>query len=635
MVSPRGILAVAAFAIAATGAAADERSWPVATAAERGDVETLRSLLRQGADVNAAQGDGMTALHWAAEHGDDDLTAILLYSGANVDAGTRIGRYTPLHLASRRGHASVVARLLESGADPKAATDRTGATPLHLAAASGSVATVKILLGAGAELESPAGRWAQTPLVFAASAGHADVVTALVAAGADPDRASGAVDVVEMEKADRAAEKRLSEILEGFKKEEKGGADWQPTPRQVQVAIEASRTVQRSWTPSPNRPPTGDPVASASAEAGASDVSGPVAPAKKEKTRDEKPPSYGELVGRWGGLTPLLHAVRQGHDDTVAALLDAGADVDRPSTGDGTTPLLMAALNGQFDLALTLLERGASPNRGNAAGVTPLFATLERTWAPRSSYAHPVEHQQQETTHLELLERLLAAGADPNVRLERHLWFTEYTFGVLRGAGIHLEGATPFWRAAHALDVEAMRLLKEHGADPDLPTLKPASRRRRSSGSGGVTGKVGGAFKKLAHAVGLGDPPVPVGGPALLPIHAASGAGYGQSFAGNAHRYVPGNWLPAVKFLVEECGADVNARDANGYTPLHHAASRGDNELILYLVEQGADVKATSRKGQTTADMANGPIERVPPFPETIALLTRLGAKNNDNCVSC
>ena len=105
----------------------------------------------------------------------------------------------------------------------------------------------------------------------------------------------------------------------------------------------------------------------------------------------------------------------------------------------------------------------------------------------------------------------------------------------------------------------------------------------------------------------LGDPPVPVGGPALLPIHAASGAGYGQSFAGNAHRYVPGNWLPAVRFLVEECGADVNARDANGYTPLHHAASRGDNELILYLVEHGANVKATSRKGQTTADMAQRP----------------------------
>ena len=128
---------------------------------------------------------------------------------------------------------------------------------------------------------------------------------------------------------------------------------------------------------------------------------------------------------------------------------------------------------------------------------------------------------------------------------------------------------------------------------------------------------------------------MPVGGPAIYPIHAASGVGYGQSFAGNAHRYVPDNWLAAVKFLVEEAGADVNVRDANAYTALHHAASRGDDELVLYLVEHGGDVTVLSRKGQTTADMANGPVQRVQPFPSTIALLERLGSKNNNNCVSC
>ena len=87
--------------------------------------------------------------------------------------------------------------------------------------------------------------------------------------------------------------------------------------------------------------------------------------------------------------------------------------------------------------------------------------------------------------------------------------------------------------------------------------------------------------------------------------------------------------------MVEELGADPNARDHGGYTPVHHAAGRGDNEMILYLVEQGADVTAVSRQGQTTADMANGPLQRIQPFPETIALLESLGAKNNHNCVSC
>ncbi|HKV98437.1 MAG TPA: ankyrin repeat domain-containing protein, partial [Vicinamibacterales bacterium] len=132
-----------------------------------------------------------------------------------------------------------------------------------------------------------------------------------------------------------------------------------------------------------------------------------------------------------------------------------------------------------------------------------------------------------------------------------------------------------------------------------------------------------------------GLPPVPVGGPGTFAIDAASGAEYGQGFAGNAHRHAPDSWLAAVKYLVEELGADVNARDANGYTPLHNAASRGDNELILYLVSKGADVKAVSRRGETTADMANGPVSRISPIPETIALLEKLGSKNNHKCASC
>jgi ankyrin repeat protein len=90
-----------------------------------------------------------------------------------------------------------------------------------------------------------------------------------------------------------------------------------------------------------------------------------------------------------------------------------------------------------------------------------------------------------------------------------------------------------------------------------------------------------------------------------------------------------------VKYLVEELGADVNQRDAAGYTPLHNAASRGDNEMVKYLVSKGADVMALSRAGQTTADMANGPVSRISPFPETIALLESLGAKNNHRCASC
>jgi ankyrin repeat protein len=79
----------------------------------------------------------------------------------------------------------------------------------------------------------------------------------------------------------------------------------------------------------------------------------------------------------------------------------------------------------------------------------------------------------------------------------------------------------------------------------------------------------------------------------------------------------------------------VGARDHEGNTPLHYAAARGDNEMILYLISKGADVKVVNRAGQTTVDAANGPRQRTQPYVETIALLEGLGAKNNHRCVSC
>lgn len=644
---------------------------PVADAARRGDLEEVRLLLREGADVNAPMGDGMTALHWAAQRGNAEMGATLLVAGARTSAGTRIGRYTPLHLAARGGRAGMIALLVEAGADPDARTTNSGATPLHLAAASGEPAAVAALLDAGAEVDALESAWGQTPLIFAASAGRTAVVRALLAAGADPSLAARPVDVVERAAADRAADRRLSEFLAAFKEKEGGGPNWQPSPSQVQAAIEAARRIQRKWPDVP-KPEDDDQRAQdseggeAPAATGAEADSTAAAAANSAETTDSaeaaadsaesaadsassspedaetdlhaepdsaddgepRPLSYAQLVGAWGGLTPLLHAVRQGHAETVAALLDEGAEIDQPSAGDATAPLLMAAINGQFDLALELIERGADPNAASDAGTIPLFAVLERRWAPRASYSHPVEHERQRATYMDVLKALLEAGADPNVRLRRHLWYMEYTFGVLRGSGIDLGGATPFWRAAYALDVEAMRLLKEHGADPTTPTAKPPERRRRRAAA-----EEEAAEESEPDPSGL--PPAPVGGPAIHPIHAASGVGYGQSFAGNAHRHVPDGWTAAVRFLVEECGADVNARDANGYTPLHHAAARGDLEIVLYLVGRGAEVGAVSRAGQTVADMANGPIQRQQPFPATVVLLEKLGSRNNHRCLSC
>ena len=332
--------------------------------------------------------------------------------------------------------------------------------------------------------------------------------------------------------------------------------------------------------------------------------------------------NWARRVVTWGGLTALLYATREGHHETAAALLDAGADINQVGAGDRTSPLLMAAIHGHYDLALLLLDRGADPNIRNTSGDQPLFATIETRWAPATFY--PAQHHwmEQEATHLDLVKALLDGGADPDARLTRRIWYSELNRSDL---GVNFIGSTPFFRATHALDLEAMKLLVAYGADPNIPTMNPDD---WDSGGGNRSG-----FTRENDQSGL--PPVEQGGPGAYPIHAASGVGHGQAAAGNAHRHVPDGWMPAVRYLVEELGADVNMRDHGGYAPIHNAAARGDNELITYLVEKGADVMVVSRRGHTTADMANSPFITLRPIPETIALLESLGSRNNNVCLAC
>ena len=112
-----------------------------------------------------------------------------------------------------------------------------------------------------------------------------------------------------------------------------------------------------------------------------------------------------------------------------------------------------------------------------------------------------------------------------------------------------------------------------------------------------------------------GLPPVPVGGPNVTPLQAAAGVGYGFGFAGNSHHVAPGGMMAAVNYLVEEAGQDVNAIDADGNTAVHHAAARGDNEMILLSRVEGRDVTGVNRAGQTTIDLANGPVQRIAAVP--------------------
>lgn len=230
-------------------------------------------------------------------------------------------------------------------------------------------------------------------------------------------------------------------------------------------------------------------------------------------------------------------------------------------------------------------------------GLNPLYATLDAQWATITSYPPP-SAAEQKTNYLDLIKALLTRGANPNVKMGPMLWFRNFTARDWVDAG----GATPFWRAAQANDIAAMRILVAAGADPNIPA------------------KLG-----------------------VSPLQVAAGFGYEH----DASNVVPNARLASVTYLVDEFGVDVKWKDAKGFTPLHSAAVIGENEIIMFLIGKGADPKVRANmigvadgvrhdteegKGETVADMANGPFQRAMVYPDTVALLEKLGSANSHNC---
>ena len=577
------------FALVVTQAAATST---LADAAERGDAAAVADLLRRHVDVNSAQADGMTALHWAALNGNANMVGVLLTAKAAVDPVTRLGDYTPLHLAAERGHAAVVTRLLTAGGKATALTS-TGVQPIHLAADAGSIAALGALLDKGADVNAKDTTHGRTPLIFAASKDRIDAIKLLISRGANVQATTTVIDYVERAKtdgADRSARMReLGGPGRGAAGAGRGGAA---------AAGGGGGAVDPTDPDLINQFNAPQQTAGAAAGRGGARGGG-------------RGPSDTEIIGRQGGLTALHYAVRNGYADAAAVLLDAKTDINSRSA-DLSTPLTLAAANGQYDIATTLLNRGANPNLVNDDGIGPLFATLNNEWALRTWYPQPTAGAQQQASYLQFMESLLKAKADPNARTVSHVWFAAYNAGRM---GVDFAGATPFWRAAYALDVDAMRMLTKYGADPSIATKSFGTAQRPNDPSG--------------------LPSIPAGGPHVPAFHAAMGVGYGTSRVAQQHRHVPDGWMPVAKYFVEELKVNVNVRDADGFTAMHHAAARGDNEMILYLVKHGGDVMVVNRAGQTTVDMANSPEQRTQPFPETIKLLEGMGAKNNHKCQAC
>ena len=256
------------------------------------------------------------------------------------------------------------------------------------------------------------------------------------------------------------------------------------------------------------------------------------------------------------GFTPLLFAVRAGHLDAARVLLDAGAD-SNDTVSDGQSALVIAAANANWQMAAYLLDRGADPNH-TAAGWNALHQTV-RTRRMNIGFGTPGPFAAGTLDSTDLIHKLIASGVDVNARMTRN--------GMRDGQRNRFNriGATAFMLAAKVTDVEAMRVLLEAGADPLMPAAD------------GTTPLM------VAAGLAIWNP-----------------GEDGGSLSGQEDEV-----LEAVRICVE-AGNDVNAANYRGETALHGAGFRGANNVVDYLVEQGADLSILTNDGWSALAIARG-----------------------------
>src|SRR5262245_4354182 len=504
------------------------------------------TLAMLAAGLAAAAPQDAPPLIEAAENGDRVAVSRLLDEGADVDARAVDGT-TALHWAVRADRLDAVRLLLESGAD-EAAADRYGVTPLYLAAENGNAAVIAALLDAGADVKgvAPIG---ETALMTAARTGVVDAVALLLDRGAEIDARDREFEQTALMLAVREAHPEVVALLLDR------GAD-----------VDARTRVG----PTPNfvKPCKGTGCGSEGVGINRGGL-----------------PDRGRRGAALGGMTSLLYAARDGRTEEAALLLAAGADVEL-AEANGMRPLLMALLNDQLAVAEQLLEHDADVNADDFWGRTPLFAAVEYRNLDMNNREMdaPTTNGVDREPLLAMIAELIAHGADVNARTREVPPSRRWLYSLGDVSWVDFTGQTPFLRAALSGDVATMRLLVEHGADPNLPT------------EAGTT-----------------------------PLMAASGVNW---VVAQTYTESPQSLLDAIQLCLEH-GADINAVNSMGLTALLGAANRGANDIIRLLAANDARLDVVDKEGRNALRWAEGVFlaavgaERK---PATIALLEELGA---------
>ena len=483
--------------------------------------------------------------------------------------------------AAARQDAAAVRQLLAGGAD--ADTRRAdGATALLWAAHWDDRESVRLLLDAGADVNA-ADDYGVTPLMRASENASAATVDMLLAADADPN-ATQASGLTALMIAARTGNVEVVRALMTY------GAD-------VNAATNETAATALMWAvAAPHRI-----IVERLLEGGA-DVG----------------------VSTTKGMTPLLTAAQQGDVETARLLISAGADVNQPGA-DGTYPLPFAIVDGHDDFALFLIAQGADPNAtiggipalAAAAGDTDAwsfhwdrehggaqYAVRERAGGGRI-YLTPAQR-------LPLVEALLAAGADPDARIGTSAMLMNYIGHPTKGAFESfscgtgdLRGATPLWVAAHYANGQ--------GYVPVPDAIDRMNAELQAT-----------IIERLLEAGADQSLTIDDG---TTPFMAAAGLGQ-CTFRPNLRRGLRSQGAEAAVRVLLEAGADINAVNEADFNALHGAAYRGLNEVVEYLVANGADIDARDYRGRTAYRLAEGSKQsfQFQAFPETAELLAELGA---------